>query len=274
MQRHLWRKNLRVLRKKFSKTQSNIASALATTQQVIGNWESKTNPIGTPDLGQLLIITNLFGVSFEDFMNKDFENAEDSSFIEEVIAGKTVGSTAKNYTENDILTIANDAPVSYAPNVLDVEGKATAEILQVLQKADKLRNVPNLYLPNLGPGQHIRIQITGDSMHPRIKDKDIVIATRVPEGPAGLREGHIYVALDKDDGIICRRIYRAGDDQFQMVSDNNDYKPYNRHVQRIEMLFKVQQVHSSDLHKYRQESSREIEKLWKAIEEIRQGKTR
>jgi len=269
MQPHLWRKNLRVLRKQSGKTQSGIALDIGTTQQVIGNWESKTNPMGTPDLAQLLTITNLFGVSFEDFMNRDFENAGDGA----AKVAKDVGR--KNYPENERLTIAGEPAVSYhTPNVLDVVHKTASEIWQILQQMDRRQFVADLYLPDLGPGRHIRLQMVGDGMHPQIKDKDIVIATRVAEGLPELREGPVYVAVDKEDGIICKRMYRVGEDELQMVSDNEDYRPYNRHVQQIEMLFKVQQVHSSNLHKYRTESSHEIEKLWKAIEELRLEKKR
>ena len=94
-------------------------------------------------------------------------------------------------------------------------------------------------------------------MYPLIKDKDSIIATKMPEGPSGIKDGQVYLCLGTDDGIDCRRLYWTENDQVEMVPDNDDYKTYTRYINSIQMLFQVQQVHSSNLHRYRQDSRQE-----------------
>ncbi|HMG81730.1 MAG TPA: helix-turn-helix transcriptional regulator [Ferruginibacter sp.] len=60
-----WRINLKILRNKLGKNQSYIASIVDKTQQTIGNWESG---IGEPNIDELIKITNLFGISLDDFI--------------------------------------------------------------------------------------------------------------------------------------------------------------------------------------------------------------
>jgi transcriptional regulator with XRE-family HTH domain len=60
-----WRLNLKTLRNNFNINQSYLALQLNKTQQTIGNWESG---IGEPNISELIKITNLFGISIDDFI--------------------------------------------------------------------------------------------------------------------------------------------------------------------------------------------------------------
>lgn len=68
----LWRQNIKLLRKKFSKNQSTLALELKTSQQTIGNWE---NGIGSPDIDQMAEIAKIFGITIDELLNKDYSNA-------------------------------------------------------------------------------------------------------------------------------------------------------------------------------------------------------
>lgn len=262
--------NIKRLRLRKGVSQAEMAVNIGFPRTTLSSYEQNASQ---PDIDGLLVIAAYFGVDLNDLLTKQL--ATDIPVNEKGRINKKVKNVQVkpiDYGSEPVLTVASEPPPFYQPNVLDVAGKAAAVIQQMVQDADKGLIAPTLYLPDLGPGQHIRIQIAGDNMHPLIKDKDIVIATKVPEGPSGLEDGQVYICLGKDDGMDCRRLYWAGNDQVEMVADNEDYKSYTRHVNDIQMLLKVQQVHSSDLHNYRQESRQEIAKLWKAIEEIRQEK--
>ena len=52
-------------------------------------------------------------------------------------------------------------------------------------------------------------QISGDSMHPTIRHLDYVAANQL-NGIEDIRDGYTYIIIDKDDGVLCKRIYRAG----------------------------------------------------------------
>jgi transcriptional regulator with XRE-family HTH domain len=268
--------NIKRLRLRKGVSQAAMAASVGFPRTTLSSYEQNA---AQPDIDGLLVIAAYFGVDLNDLLTQQL--ATDVPVNEKGRINKTdkrvkehVVAKPKDYGSEPPLTVASEPPALYRLNVLDVEGKSTAAILQILQDADKALIAPNLYLPNLGPGQHIRIQVTGNSMHPLIKDKDIVIATKVPEGPSGLKDGQVYLYLGKDDSFDCRRLYRSGNDQVEMVADNEDHKRYTRQADDIQMLFKVQQVHSSNLEKYQQDSRQEIANIWKAIGELREEKDR
>jgi hypothetical protein len=78
---------------------------------------------------------------------------------------------------------------------------------------------PNLYLPHLGPGVHVRFPISGDSVHSTIKDSDMAVGTLVSD-ISEIRQGHIYGILDKHDGLVCKRVYVENKTTLEFVSDN------------------------------------------------------
>ena len=65
---HFLGKNLRYLRKKSSQNQDDIAFLVHKGQTTIGNWE---NGVSEPSLGDLLIISNYFGISVDILLKTD-----------------------------------------------------------------------------------------------------------------------------------------------------------------------------------------------------------
>lgn len=65
---HFLGKNLRYLRKKSSQNQDDIAFLVNKGQTTIGNWE---NGVSEPSLGDLLIISNYFGIPVDVLLKTD-----------------------------------------------------------------------------------------------------------------------------------------------------------------------------------------------------------
>lgn len=65
---HFLGKNLRLLRKRSSQNQDDIALLVNKGQTTIGNWE---NGVSEPSLGDLLIISNYFGISVDILLKTD-----------------------------------------------------------------------------------------------------------------------------------------------------------------------------------------------------------
>ncbi len=65
---HFLGKNLRHLRKKSSQNQDDIAFLVNKGQTTIGNWE---NGVSEPSLGDLLIISNYFGIPVDALLKSD-----------------------------------------------------------------------------------------------------------------------------------------------------------------------------------------------------------
>lgn len=106
-------------------------------------------------------------------------------------------------------------------------------------------------------------------MHATIKDGDYVIATYQPEPLKTLREGHIYLMIDKDDGVVCKRLYNSAKNTLELESDNDIYKPYYRKITDILALFRVVEVHTTDLRNYYSDTRREINKIWQEIAKLK-----
>ncbi len=64
---HFLGKNLRHLRKRSSQNQDDIAILVNKGQTTIGNWE---NGVSEPSLGDLLIISNYFGISIDVLLKR------------------------------------------------------------------------------------------------------------------------------------------------------------------------------------------------------------
>ena len=71
---HFLGKNLRLLRKRSAKTQSDIASLIKKGQTTVGNWE---NGISEPSIDELLLISNYFDISLDTLVKIDLAEAKE-----------------------------------------------------------------------------------------------------------------------------------------------------------------------------------------------------
>ena len=63
----IWRENLKAIRKRMAKSQSDIAFQLGRTQQTIANWESGK---ADPSIDELVKITKFFGIPIGEIFGK------------------------------------------------------------------------------------------------------------------------------------------------------------------------------------------------------------
>jgi transcriptional regulator with XRE-family HTH domain len=70
---HFLGKNIRHLRKRSSQNQDVLASLVNKGQTTIGNWE---NGVSEPNLSELLLISNYFGISIDSLLKTDLSRAE------------------------------------------------------------------------------------------------------------------------------------------------------------------------------------------------------
>ncbi len=271
--------NLIFLRKKKGLTQAEAAAALGLKRGTVANYETGHTE---PNIETILLIADFFGVDPGILISKDFKNVHlNEKLVDEkkqenvhlnVHPNVHLRTPKWGISDNVKLSIVGEDQVNYGQkwsgNVYDFDTKAAAGMAQILADKDKLNQLPTLYIPNLGPGIHIRCQVTGDSMHGTIKDGDHVIAILLQNPMHELREGFIHVVFDKDDGIVCKRLYKADKHHLELVSDNDTYTPYKRHFNDLLALFKVVEVHTRDLRNYFNDTRREVSKLWKAIDDI------
>lgn len=153
-------------------------------------------------------------------------------------------------------------------NVYDFVGAGAAGEAMLLLNEDKYRKEPNMYIPELGTGVHIRTPVSGDSMHSTIKDGDKAVSTLITD-IKDIRQGYIYAILDKQDGLVYKRLYFDNKQYvLELCSDNEIYRPYTRHYSELSAIFKVREVHTKDLRPYFDDIRKDMRQLKNKIIEI------
>ena len=145
----------------------------------------------------------------------------------------------------------------YNTYIADV--RASAGIGNIMTNRSELNNLPTMLIPNAPNGLNISFQITGESMHPTVRHLDYVVATKI-DSPNEIREGFVYVIIDKDDGVLLKRIYKQGED-YSIISDNPDYPPYTRSKYDIIAFFKAFLRMSSDFAAYHDDIKKDVNQL-------------
>lgn len=242
--------NLKFLRKKSAKSQSDIALLVNKRTTAISSWE---NNLSQPSFEDLFKLSDYFGIDPGALLANDLSD--------DPIPPKDRSSSPAK------LSLIN-SKMNDTYNVYDFESKAAAGEALVLLDDDRMMKEPNLYLPHLGPGIHIRVPISGDSMHSTIKDSDKAVATLVTN-ISDIRQGYIYAILDKQDGLVCKRVYIENETTLELVSDNEIYKPYKRHLKDIVSMFRVREVHSTDLRPYFEELRKEMREIRTEMADLR-----
>ena len=166
-------------------------------------------------------------------------------------------SPSSNIDNRHILELNPDNPMKTNTFIADV--KASAGFGTYLDNKKKLEELPAISLPNVPFGLNVAFQISGDSMHPTIRHLDYVAANQVND-INDIRDGYPYIIVDKDDGVLCKRIYREGGG-FKIVSDNPSYPPYKRAQHDILGIFKCFMRLSTDFRTYHDDIRNAIEDL-------------
>jgi transcriptional regulator with XRE-family HTH domain len=269
--------NLFFLRERKGLSQAKAATGLDLKRSTYANYESGATE---PDFATIFKISTFFDVNTDSLLFNDIskgnltDNLQDNEKQEKGnLKGNPIGNL-NDKKEHFQAVIEPETPFnSKKNNVIDLDSKAAAGMAAIINDTDRYKSLPSLLLPWLGPGFHIRIEVTGDSMNPTIKGGDKTIATRVEE-VANVREGAIYLLLDKDEGLVCKRLYFVNKNTIELVSDNEMYKPYKRAVTDILAYFRVQEVHTTDLQPAISEIRRELREMRTEFEEIKRLITR
>jgi len=265
--------NILFLRKRMKITQAEAATCIGLKRNTYANYEIEHTE---PDIATLNRIATFFGILLDDLINLDLT---DDKYWEQTKKGERVKKEEKSdkkITNNpqelpsDSLVIDPGEPYNESlNNVFDLQSmEASDNILQILQPDKKRKIKPSLYFPDLESGIHIRVPVVGDNMYSTLKDGDKVVATLITD-VQNIRPGFIYVLLDKNEGILCKRLYWDSEDTLELVSDNEVYSPYKRSLNNIEAIFKVREIHSKDLRPNFQDLHKEIRELRSEIAAIR-----
>ncbi|WP_372776620.1 XRE family transcriptional regulator [Mangrovibacterium sp.] len=245
--------NLKFLRQSHQMTQQELAEKIGLKKSHIGAYEEGR---ATPKISAIQQIAVLFRLTLDQLIGVDLRN----NYTGNVTAKETLKilSIMVNTQNEELITIV---PVKASAGYLN--GFADPEYLGKLAAF-------NMPVPELSPGKTYRVfQITGDSMLP-VQPGSYVFCEFV-ESVADLKEGHPYVLITKDEGLVYKRVYARGARQFLLKSDNTVYDPYVVDGENVIEIWKADGVLSFNLPQPSHlEISRLSDLLTEMKEEIRQ----
>ncbi|MEP1087673.1 LexA family transcriptional regulator [Algoriphagus sp.] len=219
--------NLRFLRKQKGITQNELADQLDVQRTMISAYEDGRSEPKLLTLGKL---SDLLDVGLEELLNHDIE-------------GK--GRKAIQKRGVNILTIACDEHDK--ENITLVGQKASAGYLNGFADSQYMENLPQFHIPTLSKQVTYRaFELAGDSMLP-LTSGTIVIGAYV-EQLTDIKSGKTYVLVTETEGVVYKRIfnYLSDNGKLFLVSDNEQYKPYEVKGEDVVEIWEAKAFISTD----------------------------
>lgn len=196
-------KNIRFLRNRANLTQRELALKLNVKSPVIGSYEEGRS---IPPVPISIKIAELFSISLDDLLLKDFSEKSQFSTISKEILTITVNSNGEE-------------------NVEFVSHKASAGYISEYSDPNYVTELPKISIPFLSKAKtHRAFEITGLSMLP-VNSGDIIIG-KFTYSIDKVKAGKTYVFVTKSNGVIYKRIFELLPNHIILISDNPDYDPF------------------------------------------------
>lgn len=203
---------IRDLRKKKKIKQSELAKALCLSASTVGMYEQNRRE---PYLDTIIKIANYFEVSVEYLIGID-----DQSNLTE---GDEVLRSVAEFLKKD--TIHHKKQGVKIP----VYGKVAAGI--PIDAITDIEDYEEITEELAATGEHVALEIRGNSMEPRMMAGDVVIV-RVQDS---IETGEIAVVMVNGEEATCKRIKKTSDG-IMLISNNPAYEPMFYSNQEIEQL--------------------------------------
>lgn len=220
-------KNFKTLRKQHGSTQQEFANFLNIKRANVGAYEEGR---AKPNLDLLRRLSKEFDITLDLLITKEITKM---SKAELEMSGR-FDATGKKLR---ILSVTVDK--AQRENIELVPVKASAGYLNGYANPEYLQDLPKFNLPMLPIGTYRAFEIKGDSMLP-LQPGSIVIGEYV-ENWEHLKDGHTYIILSQDEGIVYKRIFSKVDQSAIITcqSDNPSYAPFEIHAKDILEIWKA-----------------------------------
>ncbi len=200
--------NIRFLRKKKGWTQEKFSKKIGIKRSLVGAYEEGRSD---PRLNNLLKMCDVFSISLDNILKKDVSKLPNDQYLKSEDQNVKVLSITVDKFGNENIELINQ--------------KASAGYMNSYSDFEFIESLPKFQLPFLNfSGTHRAFEIKGDSMLP-LTSGSIVIAKFI-ENLSFIKNNKTYVLLTKDDGIVYKRV-ESLENSLKLISDNNEYKPYN-----------------------------------------------
>jgi transcriptional regulator with XRE-family HTH domain len=219
--------NLRFLRKHQNITQQDLADQLAVQRTMISAYEDGRSE---PKLATLQKLAEILDVAVDELLGHDIENLGRRALLKRGV---------------NILTIA--AAADDTENITMVGQKASAGYLNGFADTEFMEALPQFHLPNLSKHTTYRaFELSGDSMLPLVPGT-IVVGSYVDQ-LTEIKSGRTYVLVTQTEGVVYKRVfnYLADNGKLYLVSDNQQYKPYEVRGEDVLEIWEAKAFISTD----------------------------
>ena len=209
-------KNIKHLRSLKGLTQEQFSAEIDISKSRVGSYEEGRSE---PPIDTLISFSDFFKIPIDALVKHDLTLSDEDAFID--IGNQRVLFPIKvDKNNNDVIEV--------------VTKEASAGYLQGYSDTEFVANLPIMSLNFLPTGKHRAFPIKGDSMHPWVKDGDVVVAEYL-ESPQQVRNNFCYIILTKEDGLVYKRVRTGKLDQGYLIlsSDNKAYQPYEIHLSEV-----------------------------------------
>ncbi len=224
--------NIRYLRKIHQLTQEDLAGQLQIKRSLIGSYEEGR---AVPRIMVLKQLATLFELTIDQLVSGDFET--------EGLPGQTEATG-----ELRILPVVVDQQNEELIPIVPV--KASAGYLNGHADPEYIGSLPrfSMPVPELSPGRTFRVfQIKGDSMLPILPGS--YLFCEYVESVSAVGEGDICILITREEGLVCKRVFPAEENQLILKSDNPEYKPYLIDGRTVLEIWKAKGVLTFELQK-------------------------
>ena len=215
--------NLRFLRLRRNKSQTDLAAELELTRTTLSGYEKNVQP----PFRILIKISEYFNVSLDALIKYKLDVLSEFQ-LAQIEKGFDVDVTGNKLR---LLTITVDSKGK--ENIEMVPLKAQAGYTNSYGDLDFIASLPKFKLPFLPENKTYRtFQIKGDSMLP-IPENSWVTCSYV-ENWEHIKNGKACVVVTKSEGLVFKLVYlRVDSGFFLLVSSNSDYNPYEIPVSQV-----------------------------------------
>jgi len=232
--------NIKLLRQRKNRTQEDVAQALGMSRSTINSYENGL--ITNPTIEALISFSGYYKVSIDTLVKVNLSKMSGAK-LKEIELG------FDDYIKGTKLRVlATTVDSKNKENIELVPHKAKAGYTSGYNDPEFIRTLPSFQLPFLSPERKYRtFQISGDSMLP-IPDKSYVTAEFV-ENWMEVKDGHAYVVLTLDDGIVFKVVYNHLRTKKKLLlrSLNAAYDPYELPIAEVKEVWKFINYISSEL---------------------------
>ena len=209
-------KNIKHLRSLKGLTQEQFSLEIDISKSRIGSYEEGRSE---PPIDTLIQLSDFFKVPIDALVKNDLSLGKDDAFID-IGNQRVLFPIQVDHDNNDVIEV--------------VTKEASAGYLQGYSDTEYVANLPIMSLNFLPTGKHRAFPIKGDSMHPWVKDGDVVIGEYL-ESVKQVKNNWCYIILTKDEGLVYKRIFTNKLDQgyLTLSSDNKAYQPYLIHLSDV-----------------------------------------